>query len=258
VDGPAVNVFERKLGGGLVRHPELPALDGVAFVLCGSSGAATLERRAVRRARAAGVRCAVWLDHWTNYAMRFELDGAFVLPSEVWVCDEHAAALARAELPGADVRVKGNPYLEDFAGEVRALERASGPREAHAERILYVTEPTSFAAEALEQYLRHLAESAGGGEAELRIRTHPAEPADKYDAVLGRHAGALRAQDASGGTLAEDVAWADTVVGCDTMAMIAAAEAGRRVISVLPPDVQPHLPPDARIERPFRPTHGAT
>ena len=99
MDGPAANVFGRKLGDDLVSHPELPPLGGIDFVLCGSSRAATLERRAVRRARSAGVRCAVWLDHWVNYPMRFELDGVSVLPDEVWVCDEHAAALARAGLP---------------------------------------------------------------------------------------------------------------------------------------------------------------
>jgi hypothetical protein len=257
VDGPAVSVFTRKLGEDHVRHAELPPMDGVAFVLCGSSRAASLERRAVRRARSAGVRCAVWLDHWTNYPMRFELDGSFVLPSEVWVCDAHAAALARAELSGADVRLKGNPYLEDFAAEVHTAERATDPGERDAERILYVTEPTSYATEPLTEYLRYLARR-GGGEVELRVRTHPAEPPDKYDGVLPRHAGTLRARVASGASLAEDVAWADTVVGCDTMAMIAALQAGRRVISVLPSGIRPRLPPDARIERLWGQTRGAT
>ncbi len=250
VDGPAVNVFGRKLGDDLVRLSELPALAGVAFVLCGSSGAATLERRAVRQARSAGagVRCAVWLDHWVNYPMRFELDGASVLPDEVWVCDEHAAALARAELPGADVRLKGNPYLEDFAAEVHALEGESRSGVIDAERILYVTEPNAVATDGLEKYLRYLGRREGG-EVELRLRTHPAEPPDKYDTLLERHAGGAKPEISADATLARDVAWADTVVGLDTMAMFAAVHAGRRVISVLPPGMPAHLPPDARIER---------
>jgi hypothetical protein len=252
LDGPAVRVFARKLGEDMVADAELPPLDGVAFVLCGSSGAAALERRAVRRARSAAVRCAVWLDHWTNYAMRFELDGELVLPDEVWVSDEHAAALARGELPDADVRLKGNPYLEDFADEVRALEHASRSGDGHCERILYVTEPTTVATAALETYLRYLAQLLRGGEVELRIRTHPAEPPDKYDVLRERHAADLRPELSAESTLAQDVAWADTVVGCDTMAMFAALQAGRRVVSVLPPSARAHLPPDARIERLWR------
>ena len=248
LDGPAVKVFAGKLGDDMAAHAgvEVPPLDGVAFVLCGSSGAATLERRAVRQARSAGVRCAVWLDHWVNYAMRFELEGVSVVPDEVWVCDEHAAALARAEAPGADVRLKGNPYLEDFAAEVRTLAEVRDPA---VERILYVTEPNAVATEALTKYVRHLGGRREEGEVELRIRTHPTEPPDKYNAVLAGHANHLRHCVSREATLAQDVAWADTVVGCDTMAMVAALEAGRRVISVLPPDTPAHLPPDPRIER---------
>lgn len=248
MDGPAANVFGRKLGDDLVSHPELPPLGGIDFVLCGSSRAATLERRAVRRARSAGVRCAVWLDHWVNYPMRFELDGVSVLPDEVWVCDEHAAALARAGLPGADVRLKGNPYLADFAAEVHARERESRSGVVDAERILYVTEPNAVATEGLEKYLRYLARREGG-EVELRLRTHPAEAPDKYDILLDRHAAGLKHEVSADATLAQDVAWADTVVGLDTMAMFAAVHAGRRVMSALPPGTASHLPPDPRIER---------
>ena len=64
-------------------------------MLCGSSGGSDLERGVVRAARAAGVPSAVWLDHWVNYPARFVLDGESVLPDELWVADEHAAA-ARA------------------------------------------------------------------------------------------------------------------------------------------------------------------
>ena len=247
LDGPAVKVFAGKLGDDMAAHAdaELPPLDDVTFVLCGSSGTATLERRAVRHARSAGVRCAVWLDHWINYAMRFELDGERVLPDEVWVSDEHAAALAKAELARADVRLKGNPYLQDFADEVRALE---GARQPGAERILYVTEPNAVAFDALERYLDYLGRR-DDGRAELRLRTHPAEPADKYDDLLAGRAASLNLRVSAQAALAQDVAWAGTVVGCETMAMFAALQAGRRVISVLPPGMPSHLPPDPRIER---------
>ena len=50
-------------------------------------------------------------------------------------------------------------------------------------------------------------------------------------------------------TLAEDIAWADTVAGCDTMAMVVALAAGRRVISVIPPGGRPLTLPFGEIER---------
>ena len=125
LDGPARAIFARKLGdlpeGG-------PSPEGRDLVLCGSSLSSPLERRAVRAARAAGVRSAVWLDHWTNYPTRFVLDGATALPDELWVADEHAARIARATLPGPPVIVQGNPYLDEIVGEIRALETAARRR----------------------------------------------------------------------------------------------------------------------------------
>jgi hypothetical protein len=262
LEGPAVAVFARKLGAAAARHDAFPPLGAFDLVLCGSSGTADLERRAVRAARAAGVRSAVWLDHWVAYRERFVLAGELVMPDEVWVADAHAAELAAAALPDADVRLKGNPYLEDAAAEVRAL---AGEREpgAEGERILYVTEPTAVAAEretgdplgwgyeehdALARYLEHVARAASRP-AELRIRLHPSEPRDKYAAELARFGGELPLSLSAGTALAEDCAWADTVVGCETMAMVVALYAGRRVVSVTPPGGRALSLPFTGIER---------
>jgi hypothetical protein len=229
----------------LTAQPEPAAFD---LVLCGSSGASDHERRMVRAARAAGVRSAVWLDHWVNYAARFD-----ALPDELWVCDAHAERIARATVPGPPVRVMGNPYLEEAAAEIRALERPHGL----GERVLYVTEPTSALAalatgdplgwgyderDALRRYLERL---AAAPPSELRVRRHPAEPADKYAPLLAE----FGVGASPGGPLAEDIAWADTVAGCDTMAMVVALVAGRRVVSVIPPGGRPLSLPFGQIER---------
>jgi len=253
LDGPAVRVFAAKLGvaGGRV----LPPLAGFDLVLCGSSGNADLEQRAVRAARAAGVRCAVWLDHWTGYAERFVLDGERVLPDEVWVADEHAEQLAREQLPGADVRLHGNPFLAEVARAVAACDDDGGERRG---RVLYACEPTAQAAarvtgdprgwgytehEALERCLAALDGVA------VRVRLHPAEAPGKYDAVVAAHADRLPIEISSGGPLAEDCAWADTVIGCDTMAMVVGLAAGRRVLTALPPGARPLSLPFPEIER---------
>jgi hypothetical protein len=253
--GPALRVFARKLGPDLRTVTALPPLDPIDLVLCGSSADDPLERRVVRAARAAGVRSAVWLDHWVNYAGRFVLDGELVLPDEVWVADEHAQRLAAETLPGVGLRLCGNPYLEDAAAEIHALEGSRGG----GERILYVTQPTTVAArmatgdplgwgyderDALAGYLEQIA----GVEA-VRIRLHPAETADKYASVLDAFVDRLPLELSRGGSLVEDCAWADTVAGCDTMAMVVALAAGRRVVSVIPPGGQPLSLPFEEIER---------
>jgi hypothetical protein len=258
LEGPARPIFARTLAPALRTIEALPPLAGLDLVLCGSSAHAPLERRVVRAARAAGVRSAVWLDHWVNYAERFVLDGELVLPDEVWVADEHAQRLAFETLPGARIRLCGNPYLEDVAAEVHARERE---RPAGGERILYVTQPTSVAAQtatgdplgwgyeergALRGYLEYLAEAPP---AAVRIRLHPAESEEKYAGVLAAFADRLALELSHSESLVEDCAWADTVAGCDTMAMVVALAAGRRVVSVIPPGGQPLSLPFEEIER---------
>ena len=53
----------------------------------------------------AASRTAAWVDHWIGYRERFDS----VLPDELWVADEHAAALARRTVPGPEIKVVGNP-----------------------------------------------------------------------------------------------------------------------------------------------------
>jgi hypothetical protein len=255
LEGPARAIFARRLGPALRTVDALPPLAGLDLVLCGSSAHAPLERRVVRAARTAGVRSAVWLDHWVNYAERFVLDGKLVLPDEVWVADEHARRLAAATLPGARIRLCGNPYLEDSAAEIHALETGRGG----AERILYVTQPTTVAArmatgdplgwgyderDALARYLEQVADVEA-----VRVRVHPAESRDKYAGVLDAFANRLPVEFSHSDSLVEDCAWADTVAGCDTMAMVVALAAGRRVVSVIPPGGRPLSLPFEEIER---------
>jgi hypothetical protein len=262
LDGPARAIFARKLGPALRQVDELPPLDGFDLVLCGSSGEADLERRVVRAARAVGVRSVVWLDHWINYRQRFVLDGELVAPDEVWVSDERAARLAAEALPGARIRACGNPYLDDAAAEIRALDGERPPGE-DGERILYLTQPTTSAARvatgdplgfgyeecgALRGYLEHLADAAEQPAA-VRVRPHPSESESKYAGVIAAFAERLPIAFSPDGTLAEDCAWADTVAGCDSMAMAVALAAGRRVVSVIPLGGREISLPFAGIER---------
>jgi hypothetical protein len=119
--------------------------------------------------------------------------------------------------------------------------------------VLYVTEPTSAAAEAVtgdprgwgytetEALERYLEQAPGP----VRLRPHPSEPPEKYAGLVERHGLELSA----GAPLAEDLAWADTVVGCDSMAMVVGLLAGRRVICAIPPGGRPLSLPFPEIER---------
>ena len=121
LDGPARAVFARRLPERR-RWPRVPS-PRASISSCAAPAASPTTSGGWCAPRATPrVRSVVWLDHWVNYPARFDL-----LPDELWVCDEHAARIARETVPGPPVHVRGNPYLEDAAAEVRALE---GPRGA--------------------------------------------------------------------------------------------------------------------------------
>lgn len=235
---PAVEIFERKVDSNLHRKNWYAVSDyqKANLIICGSSKTSGVEHTSVQLARFYGVRSIVWLDHWKNYRQRFQWSHqtAIHLPNEVWVTDEHAEALALKELPGANVIVKGNPYLEDFAEDVKGIEK---PRDHTGERFLFLCEPDwDKAIQRLGyvvpySYLKWNWNWVVEPHAGIRFHPHPTQ------AIPWPY------------TLAESVAWADTVVGCDSMALVAALYAGRRVISLLPAN-EGSLPfPD--IERPF-------
>lgn len=247
-------------GPALARRPAAApvltlaaALDGAAAVITGTGWASDLEHEARVRARALGLPTVAVIDHWTNYQARFERHGVTALPDQIWVTDPYALAQARAAFPGVTVRQQPNAYLEHEADAVRRLP----PPPPGPLRVLYVLEPIRDAwgahAEpgefaALDFFMARRAALGVTDDCEIVLRPHPSDPPGKYDAWLARQGwpGLRVAADAP---LAEALAWADVVVGCQTYAMVVALAAGRRVVSSVPPWAPPCVLPHAGILR---------
>lgn len=257
LEGPAVDIFRRKLGE-IHPVPLVEAVSRAAWVLCGTSWQSDLEWQAIGLARGSGVRSVAFLDHWMNYSERFVREGTRHLPDEIWVGDEQAARIARAELLEVPVRIVDNPYLEDMR---KAVAEISSRSDTDRERtvVLYVCEPMR------EQGLRHYGNASHFGYVEeeavkyflenlgfiapnvdhVLLRLHPSEPRGKYSWVA-RSGVPVRVSE--GTSLLEDIAAADVVVGCQSMAMVVALVAGKRVVSAIPPGGGPCALPQAEIE----------
>jgi hypothetical protein len=78
------------------------------------------------------------------------------------------------------------------------------------------------------------------------IRPHPSEPAAKYDWAATEFALPIERGGAS--TLLAEIASADVVVGCESMALVVGLVAGKRVISSVPPGGRPCALPQPEIE----------
>jgi hypothetical protein len=222
--------------GGRLWKLENAIVNGES-VLSGTGWASNLEHEARQLARAAGLPSVAVIDHWVNYAARFEREGQVVLPDEIWVVDEYAFRLAVESFPTITVRERANLYLKREIAAVRAI---GAPR---AGRVLFLGEPVRFTwpgqtqpseMEALDYLVSHLDLLGLQGQPQLRLRPHPSEPPDKYDEWIARFPYLDIALERSG-SLSRAIAEAEWVAGCETAAMVVALAAGRRAVSTLPP-----------------------
>jgi hypothetical protein len=70
------------------------------------------------------------------------------------------------------------------------------------------------------------------------IRAHPSEDAGKYRGLATEYEPTARVEFSRGTTLLQDIARAETVVGCESMAMAVALAAGKRVFTSIPPNAK--------------------
>jgi len=233
--GPAERLWRERFSEAPLWELEA-AINDAAALLSGTGWASDLEHRARAIAKRAGIRSAAVLDHWVNYPERFVRGGKTVRPDEYWVVDKEALALASECFPGAEVRLKPNAYLDEQLARIRPIE-AGTPK-----RVLYVLEPARSdwgrgvpgEFQALDYWLEYFRKLGLPHSVPIRLRPHPSEPPGKYDEWIERNSGFdLEIDDSL--DLAEALARASVVAGCQSYAMVVALAAGRKVVCTLPP-----------------------
>lgn len=245
MDGPAAALYHARFGEAATsgRGTELDAaLEGAAMLLSGTGWASDLEHRARQKARASGIFSVAVIDHWVNYPMRFERQGATVWPDEFWVTDERAVEIAEYSFPGAVVRCFDNLYLRAEAAAVAPLPPASGQPD-EPPQVLYVLEPmrTDWGRgvpgefQALDHFMRTRVAAGVPAKAPIRLRPHPSDPPGKYDAWIAAQRRRANVALDRQATLAGAIGASHWVVGCESFALVIALAAGRRVFTSLPP-----------------------
>ena len=259
LEGPALKVFERRLGS--VSPVSLEhALACCDQVLTGSSWQSDLEWRAISAAKAAAKSVTTFLDHWGHYRERFIRHSSECLPDFIWVGDAVAKQLADSLFPSIPVQLVPNPYFEDIREEISRYESRGAIFAGNGLRVLFVCEPLSehglkeFGDERHWGYtefdaLRYFFENRsllGKPLISLVVRPHPSEARGKYDNIVSEF-GSL-AQVGGVKSLLEEVAECDVVAGCESMAMVVGLIAGRRVIAAIPPGGRSCALPQSEIE----------
>ena len=243
IQGPAVAIFERKLGNIEILTLE-EAICSCEWVLCGSSWQSNLEKKAIILAKKLNKKVITFLDHWVNYLERFKLENTHIYPDEIWVGDSKAHKIAKNIFPQIPIKLKSNPYFKDIILQLEEY-KPIVPSGSYCS-ALYVCEPISE--HALKEYgdplyfgyteenaLNFFLENYNSLNIklqEIKIRPHPSENRNKYD--WAKDLNPLIVETKSNKTLIQQIQEVDLIVGCESMAMVVGLMAKKQVVSSIP------------------------
>jgi hypothetical protein len=238
MQGPALPLWRERFGNRALVATIEEALAGAELLLSGSGWGSDLEHRARLLATAQGLRSVAVLDHWVDFAARFQRDGHRVLPQEIWVGDAEGYALAQATFPGHDIRLQPNLWLRQ---QVERLAPCPDPRRHPRLLVLLELVGSTWGRDrpGEEQALDFLVEHADrlGLQEPLTLRLRPPadDPPHRWDAWIARLQGVHDVavdRCASWAEAMDSVAW---VAGLESMPLVVALAAGRRAVCLQPP-----------------------
>jgi hypothetical protein len=245
LEGPALNIFERKLGPVNVCTLD-EAISQAKSIICGTSWQSDLEFNALKIARLMGKYSIAFLDHWVNYRDRFIRSNQVIWPDEIWVGDTMAQSMAQEIFTKIPITLVDNPYTLDIQKELTKI-RVDRLSSKDSISVLYVCEPISEHAmrrygvsnfwgyveeDAVRYFLSNIS-VLGKPIERILIRPHPSEKQEKYKWIQSEFE--LPIMMGGNNTLLEEVIESDFVVGCESMAMVIGLIAGKSVLSCIPP-----------------------
>ena len=263
LDGPAEKIFKNNIDNKLINefaNCEIGKFIELSdLIITGTSWQSSIERRFIKSAKLHGKKVISILDHWVNYRERFITEGNLILPDEIWVCDEYAKKIAEDKFKNISLKLIENPYIENLKKNITSYMKLNS--NLMTENILYVCEPIKDHAKiqfgdenyhgyteesALEYFLKQI-DLLNIDYKNIIIRPHPSENIKKYNWVIAKFSNLNIIID-NERSLMDQIMLSNTVVGCESMAMVVGLVANKRVISSIPPSGRECSLPHKSIE----------
>lgn len=241
--GPAIDIFEKK-GIPNTKHNLVDAIKKSDYVITSTSWQSDLEKEAIFLSKKIGKYIISLIDHWVNYKERFNLNGIINLPNEIWVTDDYALKIAKSEFFNIKIKKIENYYLKNIEAIIKEKIIIKKNSKSNL-RALFIGENISD--HALKQ--NHDKNSFGYTEQKalkylidnfkklkydidvLKIRPHPSDKKDKYNWVLKYE---FVKSICNREELIDDICNFDIIFGCESMALVIALIANKKVISCIP------------------------
>ena len=231
LSGPAKKIFrEKKLYESMYDLEKV--IKECNVIITGTSFESLLEHKARLKAKQSKILNIAVIDHWVNYELRFIRNRKVVLPDIIWVFDEFAEKKAKKLFKNIEVQKLENYYIKDLVEDIQKLEKTNTPIKT---KILYVLEPFRrsstienylYEYEVLDFFIKKISKFKFKNPLEIRLRLHPSEEKQKYDDwIKTQNKNYISVSFEK--TLAQDISWADIVVGYDSYALVVANAASR-------------------------------
>tara|TARA_B100000965_G_scaffold405414_1_gene439465 strand:+ start:9262 stop:10155 length:894 start_codon:yes stop_codon:yes gene_type:complete len=244
LEGPAKTVFKKVLGVNSIPFSE-KILSFCDSIICSTSWQSYLEINAIIIAKKLDKFIIVVFDHWVNYQERLTYKGEILIPNEIWVTDKYAESITRAIFKDVCIKNKPNLYIEKTVKKIK--NQINMNTNNFKTNILYVSDNISEHAEKYYgdsryfgynefdsiKYMINNISFITKKDFHIRIRPHPSDYDGKYEKIVTRYKD-LNISISKFKSLESDIADSDIVIGAQTMAMIVALHAGRKVISSIP------------------------
>ena len=226
-------------------------------MLCGTGWGSKFELNGIATARSMKKKSVAFLDHWVSYKERFLLNGDIVLPDEIWVSDKYAQKYAYDIFPDIHIRLIKNYFFVDIKKEYKKI-TVNKENQIDELNVLFVSDNINAVVEkdphkrlylnfSDQEIFTHLITNLGALNSKIKkifIRPHPSElkVAEKYYQLINDCI--IPCEIGGKGTLLEEIANNDIVVGGDSMALVVSMICGKKTYSCIPPGGHYTLPFD--------------
>ena len=248
IQGPAIKIFNEVLN--VKSDKDLnKMIRQSSCLICGTSWQSDLEKKAIYISKKLQKKTIVFFDHWTHFERRLIYKGSYLNPDQIWVTDKYAKGIARNLFKSTKIRVRQNYYLKYQIENIKKFEKNNSKKERT--RILFIGENISEHSEkwygkkkflgfdeidCLEYFLKNIRKITDS-KCLITIRPHPSESSDKYKYCIKNknYNNEYNFVFSENKSLASDISNSDIVVGCESMAMVVALYANKKVFCCKPP-----------------------
>lgn len=235
ISGPAINIFKKKIGKRKI-YDRLTAIKKSDWVLCSTGTYNNFEKNGIILAKNNEKKVIAFLDHWVNYSERFKKGNKLNLPDEIWVGDKYALKIARKKKL-KPVFLKKNPFFDDFKKKIVEYNNKKLKAKGTKKRIIFLSEPVSknlrkyySENQCIMFFLKNLS-ALKVKIGKITIRPHPAEKIEKFNWVKKISKKIFISKKKH---IFNEIFENDIIIGINTVALVFALMAKKRVISCIP------------------------